>query len=142
MIMSLGYAGDLSPTEAWQKLATDPRAVLVDVRTQAEWSYVGLPDLTSLAKPVHRVAWQIFPEMQVNAGFLDGIKSAGLAPDQPILLLCRSGVRSVAAAKLLTELGFTACYNVRDGFEGPGDAEKHRGRVTGWKVEGLPWVQG
>ena len=140
--MSLGYAGDVSPTEAWQKLATDPRAVLVDVRTQAEWSYVGLPDLGPLAKPVHRLSWQIFPEMQVNAGFLDGVKAAGIAPDQPILLLCRSGVRSAAAAKLLTEHGFRACYNIRDGFEGPGDAEKHRGRVAGWKVEGLPWIQG
>ncbi|HLZ65044.1 MAG TPA: rhodanese-like domain-containing protein [Aliidongia sp.] len=140
--MELGYAGDISPTEAWQKLATDPRAVLVDVRTQAEWSYVGQPDLGSLAKPVHRLSWQIFPEMQVNAGFVDGVKAAGIEPDQPILLLCRSGVRSAAAAKLLTERGFTACYNIRDGFEGAGDAEKHRGRVAGWKVEGLPWVQG
>jgi len=140
--MSLGYAGDLSPTEAWQKLATLPRAVLVDVRTQAEWSYVGLPDLGSIAKPVHKLSWQVFPEMTVNPGFVDGIKAAGIAPDQPILLLCRSGVRSAAAAKLLTEQGFSACYNIRDGFEGGGDAEKHRGRVAGWKVEGLPWVQG
>ena len=140
--MSLGYAGDLSPTEAWQKLATLPRAVLVDVRTQAEWSYVGLPDLGSLAKPVHRLSWQVFPEMQVNPGFVESVQAAGIAPDQPILLLCRSGVRSVAAAKALTEQGFTQCYNIRDGFEGPGDGEKHRGRVSGWKVEGLPWVQG
>ena len=140
--MSLGYAGDLTPTEAWQKLATLPRAVLVDVRTQAEWSYVGLPDLSSIAKPVHKLSWQVFPEMAVNPGFVDGIKAAGIAPDQPILLLCRSGVRSVAAAKALTEQGFTQCYNVRDGFEGPGDGEKHRGRVSGWKVEGLPWIQG
>jgi len=140
--MSLGYAGDLSPTEAWQKLATLPRAVLIDVRTQAEWSYVGLPDLGSLAKPVHRLSWQVFPEMQVNPGFVESVQAAGIAPDQPILLLCRSGVRSVAAAKALTEQGFTQCYNIRDGFEGPGDGEKHRGRVSGWKVEGLPWVQG
>ena len=140
--MSLGYAGDLSPTEAWQKLATLPRAVLVDVRTQAEWSYVGLPDLGSLAKPVHKLSWQVFPEMQVNPGFVESVQAAGIAPDQPILLLCRSGVRSVAAAKALTEQGFTQCYNIRDGFEGPGDGEKHRGRVSGWKVEGLPWVQG
>lgn len=140
--MELGYAGDVSPTEAWQKLATDPRAVLVDVRTQAEWSYVGLPDLGSLGKPVHKLAWQIFPEMQINAGFLDGVKAAGIGLDQPILLLCRSGVRSAAAAKLLTQQGFGACYNIRDGFEGPGDGDKHRGRVSGWKFEGLPWAQG
>ena len=140
--MSLGYAGDLTPTEAWQKLATQPRAVLVDVRTQAEWSYVGLPDLGTLAKPVHKLSWQVFPEMQVNPGFVESVQAAGIAPDQPILLLCRSGVRSVAAAKALTEQGFTQCYNIRDGFEGPGDGEKHRGRVSGWKVEGLPWIQG
>ena len=140
--MSLGYAGDLTPTEAWQKLATQPKAALVDVRTVAEWSYVGVPDLASLTKPVHRISWQIFPEMQVNTGFVDQVKAAGLTPDQPILLLCRSGVRSVAAAKALTEQGFTACYNIRDGFEGGPDGEKHRGRVAGWKVEGLPWVQG
>jgi len=140
--MSLGYAGDLSPTEAWQKLATLPNAVLVDVRTQAEWSYVGLPDLSSLTKPVHKLSWQVFPEMQVNPGFVESVKAAGITADQPILLLCRSGVRSVAAAKALAEQGFTQCYNIRDGFEGPGDGDKHRGRVSGWKVEGLPWVQG
>jgi rhodanese-related sulfurtransferase len=140
--MSLGYAADISPAEAWQKLSTDPHAVLIDVRTNAEWSYVGLPDLSQLGKAVHRLAWQNFPEMQVNAGFLDAVKAAGIGPGQPVMLLCRSGARSAAAAKLLTEQGFGPCYNVRDGFEGPSDAARHRGTVAGWKFEKLPWVQG
>jgi rhodanese-related sulfurtransferase len=140
--MSDGYAGDVTPTEAWKLLNEDSAAVLVDVRTNAEWSYVGLPDLSTLGKQTVKVAWQVFPEMKVNPEFLDAVTAAGIKPESRVLLLCRSGVRSQAAARFLTQHGFKQAYNVSDGFEGPHDAAKHRGSVSGWKAAGLPWQQG
>jgi rhodanese-related sulfurtransferase len=140
--MSEGYAGDVSPTEAWSILQQDAAAVLIDVRTNAEWSYVGLPDLGPLGKQVIRIAWQLFPAMGVNRDFVQSVIDAGVKPEQPVLLLCRSGVRSQAAARCLTEHGYKAAYNIVSGFEGPLDAAKHRGSVAGWKAAGLPWVQG
>ena len=140
--MSEGYAGDLAPTEAWKFLAEDPAAVLIDVRTNAEWSYVGLPDLSPLGKQTLKIAWQLFPEMRVNQDFLHGVAAQGIGPEQPVLLLCRSGVRSQAAARYLTQHGFKTAYNVADGFEGPLDTARHRGIAAGWKASGLPWQQG
>jgi len=140
--MELGYAADLSPSEAWQTLATDRAAVLDDVRTAPEWNFVGLPDLSTLNKTVLRLSWQNWPDMTVNEGFVQALAAAGVERSQPVLLLCRSGVRSAAAAKALTAAGYEACYNIRDGFEGPANEARHRGRLAGWKVEGLPWSQG
>ena len=137
-----GYAGDVSPEEAWRILESDPRAVLVDVRTQAEWAYVGVPDLSAIGRQPVFVQWALFPTMSVNPHFADQVSAAGLAPDAPVLFLCRSGVRSRAAAIAMTARGFAPCYNVATGFEGDHDARRHRGVVAGWKVAGLPWVQG
>jgi rhodanese-related sulfurtransferase len=137
----MSYAGDVTPTEAWIALQQDPRAVLVDVRTHAEWSYVGLPDLRLLGRDVVRVEWQRYPDGSLNDGFVDELTAAGVARDQPLYFLCRSGVRSMAAAEAATAAGWTESYNVSEGFEGPHDAEHHR-TVAGWKVAGLPWVQG
>lgn len=136
------YAGDLSPTEAWERLQSDPKAKLVDVRTQAEWVYVGIPDLTATDKQPLLVSWQIFPTMAVNEAFAEQVKAQGVAPDDTILLLCRSGVRSKAAAELLAGAGFGNAYNILGGFEGPLDAQRHRGQQAGWKASGLPWAQG
>ena len=136
------YAGDVAPKEAWRILSEDPAAVLVDVRTDAEWSYVGLPDLSSLGKQALCVSWQVFPKMSLNPGFAAELEAAGVTKDQPILLLCRSGVRSLHAAVALTQAGYRCCYNVADGFEGPCDEGRHRGRRAGWKADNLPWVQG
>ena len=135
------YAGDVQPGEAWTKLQDDPRAVLVDVRTKAEWAYVGLPDLTETGKQPICVEWQVYPAMTLNEGFAAELSKQGIGPDNTVLLLCRSGVRSAAAAKLLTGMGWPKCYNVAGGFEGPLDPEKRRGTVGGWKVAGLPWKQ-
>ena len=135
------YAGDVGPAEAWRVLSEDPASVLVDVRTDAEWSYVGLPDLRGLGKETLCVSWQLFPPMALNPGFESALEAAGLSKEQPVLLLCRSGVRSRHAAIALTQAGYGPCYNVADGFEGPPDEAGHRGRRGGWKVEGLPWVQ-
>ena len=135
------YAGDVAPTEAWRILAEDPAAALVDVRTDAEWSYVGLPDLSSLGKQTHCVSWQVFPQMALNPNFAAELEAGGLSKDQPILLICRSGVRSLHAAVALTAAGYRCCYNVADGFEGPCDDSRHRGRQAGWKADELPWIQ-
>jgi rhodanese-related sulfurtransferase len=137
-----GYAGDVEPREAWRILSEDPEAVLVDVRTDAEWSYVGLPDLSALGKRAVLVAWQNFPSMERNAGFSAELAAKGVPKTAPILFLCRSGARSRAAAQALTGEGYARCYNVAGGFEGDLDAERHRGRVNGWKAQGLPWAQG
>ena len=140
------YAGDPTASEAWLALAEDPSAVLVDVRTKAEWTFVGVPDLSPLGKEVAFVEWQSFPSMQADAdAFADlvgeELKRRGLPADAPVYFLCRSGGRSAAAAKALTAAGHAPCYNVAGGFEGRLDAARHRGTVEGWKAAGLPWVQ-
>lgn len=137
----MSYAGDVPPQQAYAALQADPSAVLVDVRTSAEWSYVGLPDLTGIGKRVVPVEWQRFPDGSVNDRFLDDLRRAGISEGAPIYFLCRSGVRSAAAAEAATRAGLGPAYNVAEGFEGPLDGEGHRA-VAGWKVAGLPWRQG
>ena len=142
---SAPYAGDIGAAEAWKRLEADPRAQLVDVRTMAEWSYVGLPDLSVLGRRVHCVEWQTFPSMAQNADFADeaaqAVQQAGADTTTPVFLLCRSGARSRAAAMALTAQGFTAAFNVAGGFEGDAGPEGHRGQINGWKAAGLPWRQ-
>ena len=135
------YAGDLSPQEAWKLLESEPSALLVDVRTRAEWAYVGVTDLSSLSKKPAFVEWQSFPDGQRNERFADEVNALGADRNAPVLFLCRSGARSAAAAKLMTEKGYARCYNVSEGFEGDPDTDRHRGRINGWKVRGLPWTQ-
>ncbi len=134
------YAGDLSPSQAWKVLAQDPTAVLVDVRTHAEWVYVGVPDLGDIGKQVVLVEWQRYPDGARNDDFVEQLRGAGVGPETTAVFLCRSGVRSVAAAQTATAAGLGPSYNVLDGFEGPSDAEGHRG-AQGWRSEGLPWRQ-
>ena len=132
---------NVSPQETWQALQSDPQAQLVDVRTDAEWTFVGLPDLHAVGKQPVLIPWQVYPTMQVNAAFADHLRRAGLTGESRIYFLCRSGVRSVAAARAAQEAGFPHAYNIAGGFEGNPDAEGHRGTVEGWKAEGLPWRQ-
>lgn len=136
------YAGDLSVKKAWDLLSENPKAQLVDVRTDAEFAYVGSPDLSSLGKEVLSVQWKIFPAMDNNPEFIDQVSGNCVDKDAPLLFLCRSGARSLGAAEAMTAAGFRECYNVAGGFEGDRDAEGHRGTVTGWKADGLPWRQG
>jgi rhodanese-related sulfurtransferase len=133
---------EIAPQAAWALLERDPKAVLIDVRTEPEWGYVGLPDLSALGKQVLRLSWQIYPKMDVDPNFAARLTDAGITPEHSLLFLCRSGVRSLAAARLMTAQGHSRCYNVTDGFEGPADGTRHRGTVAGWKHAGLPWVQG
>lgn len=132
---------NVTPTQAWLALQDNPHAQMVDVRTDAEWAYVGFPDLSPVGKRLVPIAWQVFPSMQVNEGFVDELRGAGFTPEHHIYFLCRSGVRSLHAAAAAIEAGFPNSYNVADGFEGPLDGERHRGTVSGWKTEGLPWRQ-
>jgi rhodanese-related sulfurtransferase len=136
----VSYAGDISPEQAWKILSDNPEAVLVDVRTRAEWSYVGVPDLTELGKQTVLIEWVTFPDGQRNPDFVSQLRDAGVADDQPVVFLCRSGQRSIGAAEAATADGIAEAYNVSDGFEGGLDSSGHRGAV-GWKALGLPWRQ-
>ena len=127
-----GYAGDVTPVCAARWVA-EGQAVLVDVRTDAEREWVGfVPGAIGLA-------WKQWPGMAINPDFDAGIRAAA-AGGHKLVLLCRSGVRSIAAAKRATELGAQA-YNILEGFEGNPDAQGHRGRAGGWRFHGLPWKQ-
>jgi len=127
-----GYAGDISPALAWRWVQAGD-AVLVDVRTDAEREWVGfVPSAQTLA-------WKQWPGMALNQNFDKCIQQLG-SEGRKLLLLCRSGVRSIAAAQRATELGFKA-YNILEGFEGNPDAQSHRGQSGGWKFCGLPWRQ-
>ena len=127
-----GYAGDVSPQLAWAWVQAG-QAVLVDVRTDAERAWVGfVPGAQALA-------WKQWPGMAMNPDFDAGLQALA-AGGQKLVLLCRSGVRSVAAAQRATALGLEA-YNILEGFEGDPDGEAHRGRVGGWRLRGLPWRQ-
>ena len=126
------YAGDVSPELAW-RWAQSGEAVLVDVRTDAEREWVGhVPGALALA-------WKQWPGMVMNAAFDDGVQQAAV-DGKKLVMLCRSGVRSIAAARRATELGLEA-YNILEGFEGDPDANAHRGRRGGWRFHGLPWRQ-
>lgn len=137
-----GYSGDVSVAEALAALQADPRAQLVDVRTAAEWAFVGLPDLTGLGRRVHCIEWATFPAMAPNTAFVSEARAAlGADQDIAVYFLCRSGARSRAAAIAMTAAGYTKSFNIAGGFEGDLDAERHRGKNNGWKAAGLPWVQ-
>ncbi len=136
----VSYAGDLSPQQAWDILAEDPNAVLVDVRTRAEWSYVGVPDLAEIGKEAILIEWVSFPDGQRNPYFVEQLRDAGVTDDNQVLFLCRSGQRSVGAAQTATADGVAKAFNISEGFEGATDSNGHRG-VVGWKAQGLPWRQ-
>jgi len=132
------YKGDVMPAAAYERLRASDNAYLIDVRTDAEWNYVGIPAVDRLL----RLSWQTYPTMERNPQFVQRVEEAGIPKGAEIYIICRSGARSAAAASALTEAGFADCYNVAEGFEGDRDGEGHRGTVGGWKHAGLPWVQG
>ncbi|MCB1914517.1 MAG: rhodanese-like domain-containing protein [Rhodocyclaceae bacterium] len=132
--MELPYAGALTPAEANEVWRLAPGAKLVDVRTHAEWDWVGrVPEAVE-------IEWLAYPGNQPNPNFLSQL---GHQVDQEalVMFLCRSGVRSGKAAAAAAEAGYTNCYNVLEGFEGDKDANGHRNRIGGWRHAGLPWIQ-
>jgi rhodanese-related sulfurtransferase len=140
----------VDPTTAFDLLKSDSDAQLIDVRTRAEWTFVGLPDLAGLGRQVWPIEWVTFPTMTPNPGFLDQVaaiarQSGGKMPSR-MFFICRSGARSLAAAQAVAsgfgaDSGLRACTNVAEGFEGDLDHDGHRGRMNGWKARGLPWRQ-
>lgn len=130
--LNLPYAGALLPNEA-HALMTAGDVVLVDVRTAAEWQWVGrVPDALM-------IEWQSFPTMEVNTEFVSQLQQQ-VSKDKPLAFLCRSGARSHFAATIAAENGYTA-FNVLEGFEGDLDAEQHRNTQNGWRARQLPWLQ-
>jgi rhodanese-related sulfurtransferase len=149
MVVEKYPVSELDVVSVWDRLKTDPVAQLVDVRTRAEWTYVGVPDLAETGKQPLLMEWQSFPENRANPDFvadLDAeLKKAGLAKSTNLYFICRSGVRSLSAARAMAASGYSHCHNVSDGFEGPLGSEtgqRHRGKSAGWKFARLPWVQG
>ncbi len=136
------YAGDVSPAYAFEVLKAETTAELIDVRTKAEWSFVGVPDLSPIGKSASFIEWVTYPEMSPNPSFVSEVERvAGGHKDAAIFFVCRSGQRSLNAAIAATAAGFTRAYNVEDGFEGPLVGARHRGCAGGWKSNGLPWGQ-
>lgn len=127
---------NLSPQESWALLQQNKSAVLVDVRSQMEFAYVGHP-----VGSVH-IPWKEAPAWELNPNFVADVKKLLPNSDAPILLLCRSGQRSLSAAQALEQAGYRHLVNIVDGFEGPLDANKHRNNLGGWRFCGLPWEQG
>jgi len=140
-----GVVGDVTAAEAFDVLKREPKAQIVDVRTRAEWSFVGVPDLTGIGKEVILAEWQHYPEMELVPDFVANVvrelERRGVGREDAVLYLCRSGARSHAAAQAMAAAGWSNGHNVSGGFEGPPDKDRHRGGVDGWKAAGLPWIQ-
>jgi len=124
----------LSPQEAYDFLQSNPQAVFVDCRSEMEYFFVGHP------KGAQHIAWNDGMDWDVNPHFVGQVKKVASA-HRPVVLICRSGHRSVDAGLALEKAGFSEVYNVLDGFEGPLDESRHRGTISGWRKEGLPWEQ-
>jgi rhodanese-related sulfurtransferase len=133
--MNLPYAGAVTPREAQMLLKLAPGSRLVDVRSRAEWDWVGrIPGAVE-------IEWNQYPGGVRNPNFLAELKRQ-VDPEALVLFICRSGARSDGAALLATESGYSNCCNVLEGFEGDKDANGHRNTVGGWRHAGLPWHQG
>lgn len=136
------YAGNVTPVEAWEKLQSDKDSVLIDVRTIAEWMFVGNVDMSSVNKTPIFVSWRVFPEMNINDNFVQQVLAQkNIDKETNIFFLCKIGGRSAEAAAKMTQEGFVNCYNILGGFEGDLDENNHRGTINGWKINNLPWEQ-
>ncbi len=139
------YAGDVSARKAWEDLTRSPDAALIDVRTRAEWVYVGGPVLAEIGKATVLVEWDEFPTGQPVADFAGRLRAEldrrGIGKEASLFFICRSGNRSRNAAIAATAAGYQRCFNVELGFEGRLGPDRHRGTPGSWKAEGLPWAQ-
>ncbi len=134
---ALPYAGAVTPEEAYALLCAAPTVKLIDVRTQAERDWVGrvaIPDAQHCA-----VQWTVYPGGAKNPNFLEQLAQCA-RPDDVLLFLCRSGVRSRYAAQAATEHGYLNCFDILEGFEGDRDDDGHRKTVGGWCRARLPWI--
>lgn len=135
------FAGDVEPVEAWSALSNTPQAQLIDVRTQAEWAFSGVPSLESLGKTAKLVSWKFYPNFDLNPRFVAQLEAAVPDKSAPLYFLCKTGGRSTDAAIAATAAGYTRCYNIAGGFEGDMNTNHQRGQVNGWKAARLPWHQ-
>ncbi|MBQ0724881.1 MAG: rhodanese-like domain-containing protein [Cycloclasticus sp.] len=125
----------ISPTQAHEILQGDSSTQLIDTRTSIEYSFIGHP-IGAIHVPLKRPPeWLAFPD------FIEKVASHVADTTTPIILMCRSGARSMAAAELLAEAGYKSLYNMDEGFEGDKDHNNHRGNIGGWRFHGLPWEQ-
>jgi rhodanese-related sulfurtransferase len=134
--LALPYSGAITPQEASTLLVDLPGTRLIDVRTRAEWDYVGRIPGSIL------IEWNTYPQGARNPAFIEQLREAVSATDTPLLFLCRSGQRSDQAARAAHVAGYTRAFNVLEGFEGDKDASGQRGHRNGWRHAGLPWTQG
>jgi rhodanese-related sulfurtransferase len=132
---ALPYAGAVTPHEAYQLLLNDATVHLIDVRTNAERDWVGQVQIKP--EQLHAVQWNLYPSKS-NPDFLTELAQS-VSKETVLLFLCRSGVRSKAAAQLATEQGYLHCYDILEGFEGDKDGQGHRKSINGWCYAGLPW---
>ena len=139
--LELGYVADVSARECWQMLQQNPDAILIDVRTQPEWVFSGLPNLSKLNKKIETISWKLYPTMEINSEFTQMVQSVAPNTNTPLFFLCKTGGRSADAAIAMTQAGYPFCYNVAGGFEGDRDSLGHRGKINGWKAAELPWEQ-
>lgn len=141
--MSTVRVKSLSPTQAWQLLQDDPRALLVDVRSNMEFLFIGHPAGAISIPWIDEPDWVINPHFaaEVRKLILGGLDHRSEGHNVPIVLICRSGKRSMEAGECLLNAGFHDVYNVEDGFEGELDQHHHRSTLGGWRFEGLPWEQ-
>jgi rhodanese-related sulfurtransferase len=137
---------EVSVQATWERLKADPTSQLIDVRTQAEFAFVGVKDLDAIGKQPILIEWQSFPDNKVHPDFAvrlsKALQEAGTPKTAELFFICRSGGRSLMAARAMEQEGWLRCINVIGGFEGNLDENRHRGKAAGWKAHGLPWVQG
>jgi rhodanese-related sulfurtransferase len=132
--LGVPYEGAVTPAEAYALTQADPGTKIVDVRSRAEWDFVGrIPGAVE-------IEWKSWPGMKPNANFLAELESR-VPKDATVLFICRSGGRSHDAAQLAQQAGYQDAYNILEGFEGDKDGRQHRNSVGGWRAAGLPWVQ-
>ena len=146
MAFDSGAVDDVPVIDVWGALKANPKAVLIDVRTRSEWAFVGMPDLSEIGGQPVPVEWQTFPDNRLNPAFVEQVTEQLAArsadKDSELYFICRSGGRSLMAARAIAAQGYAHCHNVADGFEGPLDQYRRRGMAAGWKAAGLPWLQG
>ena len=132
---------NISSKECYKILSNKTDSYLIDVRTRPEWEFVGVPDLSIINKEAIFVSFQVYPDMNENKNFEKEILELGISKNSNLYFICRSGRRSLYAAKLLINNGFSSCFNIHDGFEGNLNQHKKRSLINGWKYNNLPWKQ-
>ncbi len=135
------YAGDIKPSDAFEILKNEKDSFLIDVRTLPEWQFSGVPDLSLIGKKVYTISWLVYPKMEFNDSFTVSLEKFIPDKNAKLFFMCKVGGRSLDAAMNMTSLGYKNCYNIAGGFEGDINEQNQRGRLSGWKAEGLPWIQ-